>query len=108
MTAHYFGNFPIFLMSWDVGDLGKEAWAVLLQLWIIVYFIAAVALLSYFSYGKMSPGRLIYGRRECPECHAEHDAPLLYALNFGMTRYERCPHCRRWHWTSPSSVRLES
>jgi len=24
----------------------------------------------------------------------------LYApLNFGATRYERCLHCRHWHWT---------
>ena len=28
----------------------------------------------------------------------EYEAPL-FALNFGRTRYERCPHCRRWHWT---------
>ena len=36
--------------------------------------------------------------RRCPECHADYDAPVL-ALNLGHTRYERCPHCRHWHWT---------
>ena len=37
-------------------------------------------------------------RRHCPECDKEYDAPLL-GLNFGPTRYERCPHCQHWHWT---------
>ena len=55
-------------------------------------------MLSYFTFGKFSPGRALFGRRRCPECATEYDAPM-FAINFGATRYERCPHCRHWHWT---------
>ena len=24
---------------------------------------------------------------------------IMFAVNFGATRYERCPHCTHWHWT---------
>lgn len=98
MALHWLGNFPIFLLSWDVGGLGKVFWTVAVQLWIVTYLIGALGLLSYFTFGRVAPGRLIYGRRKCPECGAEYDASLL-ALNFPRTRYERCPQCRHWHWT---------
>ena len=29
--------------------------------------------------------------------------PPLVGLNLGPTRYERCPHCRHWHWTKAFS-----
>jgi ribosomal protein S27E len=47
---------------------------------------------------RIAPGRMLFGRRRCPECGHEYDAPLI-GINFGLTRYERCPHCRHWHWT---------
>jgi DNA-directed RNA polymerase subunit RPC12/RpoP len=98
MTLHWLGNAPIFLLAWDVGGLGKVFWGVAVQVWLFVYFLAALALLSYFVFGRVSPARLFYGRRKCPECGQEYDASL-FALNFGSTRYERCPHCRHWHFT---------
>ena len=98
MTAHWLGNFPIFLMAWNVSGMGKTFWAAVVQGWLLLYFLGALALLSYFVFGRVSPGLLFYGRRKCPECGGEYDASLL-ALNFGPSRYERCPHCRHWHWT---------
>jgi hypothetical protein len=98
MALHWLGNFPIFLLSWNVGGLGKVFWSVAVQLWIVAYLFGGLALLSYFTFGRVAPGRLFYGRRKCPECGAEYDASL-FALNFGRTRYERCPQCRHWHWT---------
>ena len=98
-AAHWLGNFPISLMAWNVGHLGKTAWMVNVQCWLMACFLAAAALLTYFVFGRPSLGLLFYGRRHCPECHADYDPPLLFALNFGTRRYERCPHCRRWHWT---------
>jgi hypothetical protein len=99
MVLHWLGNFPISLMAWNVGSLGKTFWAVAVQSWLLVYFVAALALLSYFAFGRVAPTRIFYGRRHCPECDEDYDAPLL-ALNFGNSRYERCPHCRHWHWTT--------
>ena len=96
-TLHWLGNFPIFLMAWNAGNLGKTFWMVFIQCWLLFYFCAALALLSYFILGRVAPGSMIFGRRRCPECEKDYDASLL-ALNFGTRRYERCPHCRRWHW----------
>jgi len=62
-----------------------------------------VALLFYFGLRRIAPPKLFYSRRVCPECGSGYDAPL-FALNFGRTRYERCPHCRRWHWTQARKV----
>jgi len=100
MLLHWLGNFPIALMAWNVGGLGKTFWTIAVQGWLLVYFVGAVALLSCFVFGRVVLGKLVYGRRRCPECEGDYDAPLL-ALNFGTMRYERCPHCRRWHWTKP-------
>ncbi len=103
MALHWAGNFPIFLMSWNIGGLGRPFWTVAIQLWLAFYFLGAIGLLAFFAYGRFDLGKLFYGRRKCPGCGEEYDAPLL-ALNFGPTRYERCPHCRRWHWTKASSA----
>ncbi len=104
MLLHWLGNFPIALLAWNVGGLGKTFWTLAVQGWLVGYFLAALALLSCFRFGRIAPGRLFYGRRHCPECGADYDAPLLLALNFGPRRYERCPHCRHWHWTKPHNV----
>ena len=101
-ALHWLGNFPILLLAWNVGGLGQATWGVIIQSWLVLYFIGALALLSYFTFGRIALGRIFYGRRRCPECQQDYDAPLFLAINFGRTRYERCPHCRRWHWTTGS------
>jgi hypothetical protein len=99
MALHWLGNFPIFLMAQNAGGLGHTFGAVAYQCWVWAYFLAALALLCYFGFRLVVPPKLFYGRRDCPECGRGYDAPL-FALNFGRTRYERCPHCCRWHWTN--------
>ncbi|MFN2623488.1 MAG: hypothetical protein ABR611_11640 [Chthoniobacterales bacterium] len=98
MALHWLCNFPIFLMASNAFGMGPAFWAIAVQVWIIAYFVGAVALISYFVFGHVSPGRLFYGRRKCPECGAEYDASL-FAINLGPRRYERCPACRHWHFT---------
>ena len=98
MALHWLGNFPIFLMASNAFGLGPTFWAIVVQLWIIAYVVGALALLSYFVFGRLNPGRLVFGRRKCPECGAEYDASL-FAANLGTRRYERCPQCRHWHLT---------
>jgi DNA-directed RNA polymerase subunit RPC12/RpoP len=102
MALHWLGNFPIFLMASNAFAMGPTFWGIALQSWIVIYFLGALALLSYFVFGRVSPGRFLYGRRKCPECGAEYDGPL-FAMNLGARRYERCPHCRHWHFTSASA-----
>ena len=98
MALHWLGNFPLSLMAWNVGGFGKTFWAVFIQCWLALYFVGAVALLFYFGFRRVWLTHPFYGRRHCPECGGDYDAPL-FGLNFGPTRYERCPHCQRWHWT---------
>jgi hypothetical protein len=100
MALHWLGNFPIFLMARNAGGLGHTFWEVACQCWVWAYFFAALALLFYFGFRRVALTNAFYGRRHCPECGGDYDAPV-FALNFGQTRYERCPHCRRWHWTKP-------
>lgn len=98
MALHWLGNFPIFLMNRNAGGLSHTFWAVAWQCWVWAYFIAALALLFYFGFRRVTLTKAFYGRRHCPECSGDYHAPI-FALNFGQSRYERCPHCRRWHWT---------
>ena len=104
VALHWLGNFPLSLMAWNVGGLGRTFGAIVVQCWLVVYFAGALGLLGYFGLTPLQlckvsgRGKLFYGRRHCPECDKEYDAPLL-GLNFGPTRYERCPHCQHWHWT---------
>ena len=43
----------------------------------------------------------------CPGCGAIYRQPILLGLNFGMSRYERCGACRKWHWVSLSNLAPE-
>lgn len=102
-ALHWLGNFPVFLMSWNVGGLGKTFWMTVIGVFLLLYFIAAAGLLAHFAFGRIAPQQIFYGPRHCPECDKVYDAPLL-AVNLGRIRYERCPHCQRWHWTRPSTA----
>lgn len=101
VALHWLGNFPILLSAWNVGGLGKDAWTLIVMFWLMAYFLAALALLSYFFYGQFALAKFLYGRRHCPECCQDFD-PSLFGVNMGPSRYERCPHCNRWHWTKPA------
>lgn len=106
---HWLGNFPIMLMTWNVGGFGHQAWTALVQVWLILFFLGSLTLLSRFAFGRLDPVRLFYGPRRCPECHRDYPPPLV-AVNLLRIRYERCPHCRHWHWTrsSPAATAAEN
>jgi hypothetical protein len=101
MALHWLSNFPLSLMAWNAFGLGKTFWMFFSQFFLALYFVAAIALLIYFAFHREIlswTGLVYYGRRHCPECAKDYEAPLM-GLNFGSTRYERCPHCQHWHWT---------
>ena len=103
MLAHYAANFPIAMMN--RGWLGPNVAVAqtLVFVWVTGCFLAAIALLTWLQFGDSNLGRLIHGVAICPRCSHEYGRPLLLGLNFGALRYERCPHCRKWHWTRPKS-----
>ena len=96
MLLHFFGNFPIYLMQKNLFGWGPNVWSLVVGLWVAAYFLGGVLLLTYFVYGRVGLGRLVFGRSKCPECETIYDSSLL-ALNLGTRRYERCPGCKRWH-----------
>jgi hypothetical protein len=102
MLLHFFGNFPIYLMSKDVFGIGKTAWSLILNLWVGLYFFGGIALLAYFVYDKGGIGRFIFGRTRCPECSVVYDSPF-FGFNLGTKRYEKCSACRRWHMIGTSN-----
>ena len=104
VTLHWLGNFPISLMNWNVGGLGKANWSIIIQLFLVCYLVAAMAWLWRLAFDFGSLKRMLYGRRQCPACGSEYD-PSFFAINAGARRYERCPNCERWQWTMPVTTK---
>lgn len=104
MAAHWAANFPLTLMAWNVGGLGRATWEVTVGLWLAALLIGAVAWLAYLIFGQVLPLQLMYGIRHCPECASDFE-PSILAVNLGNERYERCPHCRKWLRTKPSTAK---
>jgi hypothetical protein len=95
MALHFMLNLPIFLAAVDLFGIGALAWQVVLTFWA-----PGIALVLGIAVSKLTRGRfraVVLGFSTCPECGAEYPRPLL-AFNFGPVRYERCPHCRHFHW----------
>jgi hypothetical protein len=68
MILHWLGNFPISLMAWNVGGLGKMFWTIAVQVWLMLYFLAAAALLSYFAFGRIATALLLHGTPGARTC----------------------------------------
>jgi hypothetical protein len=107
VAMHWPGNFPISLMAWNLWGLGRTTWSAIVQIRLLLYFFVAVGLLSVLALGRVNPSWMLFGRRRCPECKRDCDT-TLFALNMRPTCYERCPHCRHWHWTRKSATPEEN
>jgi hypothetical protein len=99
MTLHWISNAPIVLMQRQAFGWKPEAWQLLIQLWLaLIAALGLIALVGFFAGRKLM--RKIWLRRViCPGCGAVYRQPIL-ALNFGMSRYERCGACHKWHWVT--------
>lgn len=104
MAAHWAANFPISLMVWNVGGLGRTIWEVIVGLWLLALFIGATVLLIRYTSSRLSFLSLLYGFRHCPECGTDFE-PSMLAINLGDKRYEKCPRCRKWLWTKRSALK---
>ena len=100
MLAHYLSNFPITMAQ--RGWLGSNAAVsqALVSLWVAGCFFAAVAFLAWLSFPEVRLGRRLFGQAVCPECGGRYDRSVFGGFNAGVgRRYERCPLCKKWHWT---------
>lgn len=97
MTLHYFLNFPILLAAINYLDLGKDTWTIFLSIWVQLYFFGSIGLMAMLHLGAFSKmGEFLFGKAKCPECGEIYPRPIL-GLNLGARRYERCPHCHKFH-----------
>jgi hypothetical protein len=104
MGLHFIGNFPIFLRGWNVGGLGDSAWAVIVQVWAILFFVAMIALLGRLFNSADPEGwrgfrHHLLGQAKCPGCGLVYLRPW-FAVNLPTCRYEPCPGCKKWHVTT--------
>jgi hypothetical protein len=99
MLLHCLLNSPIYLAIINFGGFGVSAWQMILTIWVQFYFLAMLGLLAYFSFGSMQNLSLfINGKAKCPGCGVIYPRPI-FAISGIKKRYERCPVCRKWHWT---------
>jgi hypothetical protein len=99
MLAHYLVNFPISMSRWGWLGSNKTLAMLLLSGWVGLAFLLALAGLAWLQYGRSRFGALFYGSAVCPGCRQPYERSL-WGLNLGPSRrYEKCPHCRKWHWT---------
>ena len=99
VALHFALNFPIYLMGIDLGGIGRPAWAVLLQFYLLAFVVALIVAVNRLAHGRLR--ETVLGSATCPECGAVYPRPWI-AINMLTTRYERCPSCRHWHWVRMS------
>lgn len=100
MTLHWIGNAPIVLMRREAFGWKRETWQVLIQFWLIALTIVGLLVLFGVFTGRKTVRKVLSNRMVCPECGREYRRPILFGLNFGLRRYERCGVCHKWHWVT--------
>lgn len=104
MLLHALANAPILLMNRSVFGWKTEVWSVLVQLWVIAFFIAGLVALIVATYGGTMLRKIFARQMICPGCGAAYRQPIFWGLNFGMSRYERCSVCYKWHWVTMANL----
>jgi hypothetical protein len=100
MSLHWISNAPIVLMHRETFGWKRETWGLLIQLWLILFTVVGLLAIIAAAAGRKVLRKMWSRRMICPECGAIYRQPLLLGLNFGMSRYERCGACHKWHWVT--------
>jgi RsiW-degrading membrane proteinase PrsW (M82 family) len=94
VALHFFLNFPIFLSQINLWGLGAQIWGALLVIYVAVFTLAMFGFVNRL--GKEGAREGFLGSATCPGC-GEVYPRSFFALNLLTKRYERCPHCRKFH-----------
>lgn len=97
MFLHFCLNAPIYFLGPAQLGLGKIAYAVTLQLLVVLALLGSLALLLGGEHA-VRLGKTLFGRAQCPQCQEIYDRSL-WGFNLGVRRYEKCPKCGRWNVT---------
>jgi hypothetical protein len=100
MSMHWISNAPIVLMHRRGFGWTSDTWGLLIQLWLVAFTVVGLLALIGAAVGRDAMRKLWSARMICPECGAAYRQPIFLGLNFGMSRYERCGVCRKWHWVT--------
>ena len=99
LVFHWLGNFPIFLSYQYPLDAGGIVWSQLLWIWNTLFFVVALVYLGLRIFTPTERIAAFLGKALCPECQKLYIRPWWGVNRIGK-RYERCPQCRHYHWTT--------
>lgn len=99
--------FPALILS-QVGDRNDGTrWAIVILVALVVFFRLASYFLSKrrISSQGSNKGYGYLGGTVCPSC----DRPFaihLWSLRLMVSRYDRCPHCKKWSFVNRQSAEV--
>jgi hypothetical protein len=99
LVFHWLLNFPIYLSYQYPLDAARNVWGQLLWTWNTLFFVGAMI---YLGQSLLTPEQRIaafLGKAVCPECQTLYVRPW-WGINRIGKRYERCPQCKHYHWTT--------
>jgi hypothetical protein len=94
VALHFLLNFPIYLSSINLPRLGADVWGPALVIYVSLFTLAMFVFVNRLTTDKVRKGFL--GNATCPSCHQVYPRSF-FAANLLTKRFERCPHCRKWH-----------
>lgn len=95
MLFHLLANSPIVLLRYLPHP---QVWLQIYGVLLLLFTALAASHLANAILGPINLARLLLGRARCPGCGEIYERSFL-AANLGNKRYERCPHCKKWHLT---------
>jgi RsiW-degrading membrane proteinase PrsW (M82 family) len=94
IALHFFLNFPIYFSQINLFGLGPNVWGLVLVIYVALFTLAMFGFVNRLGKDGVREGFL--GSATCPSCHEVYPRSF-FAANLLTKRYERCPHCRKWH-----------
>lgn len=100
MMIHYFLNFPILLPAMGLIPRSlKGIWLNIVAIYSVILFLILLNVIWKYLYGRPIRLTLFLGKSTCPNCGIQYDPTLWGTLNFTVGTYERCPECKKWHFS---------
>ena len=100
MLLHWLVNLPIFI-GFLLNLTENIFWQIFLSQWTSIFSVIMIAITTIILYGKLKLGYFLAGQAKCPECAKIYDRPFL-GVSLINKKYEKCPHCKKWHWIRKS------
>ena len=99
LVFHWLVNIPLFLSNQFPLDAAGLVWGQLLGIWNAAFFVIALIYLGRRLLAWQERIAMFLGQAICPECQTLYVRPW-WGINRIGKRYERCPQCKHYHWTT--------